>query len=317
MLLHDLDHLADEVNLARREEQDLSASWDSELSPDDRNDVTALVTAKHHIKKHDVEAWKRRFPKLKIVSLAFTGYDDVDLTTCKHLELSVYYCPGYSTASVAELAVCLALALRRNLLRSNLNARTGAWDSGGVVPGVELEGSTVGIIGTGHIGTATAQKFAAMGCNVIGWNRTMRKPSRVLAYRRTPKEVFEQADIVSVHLELNKETTGFVGKKLISAMRRGSLLINTSRGAVVDAKALAAALTTGAIGSAGIDVFLNEPVDTVDKARRDVLLRLDPASTNLIVTPHVGFKTSAALERLARMAIENVRGKHRKRRLVP
>ncbi len=134
------------------------------------DDIDVMVTADHAVDASAIDPWG----KLKMVSLAFTGYDRVDLAHCRSKEIAVYYVPGYSTDSVVELAIGLTLSLLRKIPLGDRYTRDGRWDTGGVQPGVELAGKTVGVIGLGTIGRRSAHRFLALGCRVIAWNRSPR-----------------------------------------------------------------------------------------------------------------------------------------------
>ncbi len=256
--------------------------------------VDVLITSDHVVNEETVAG----FPALKMVSLAFTGYDQVDLALCKSRNLHVYYVPAYSTNSVSELAVGLTLAVLRNIPRGDASARQGAWDSNGVQPGVELAGKTVGIVGLGRIGGQSAKRFQAFDCEVIGWNRTARDEFSELGITVTSLEgVFERADIVVLHLEANEETRGIVSDDLLRRMKKTAVLINTARASLVDTESLFDALRENRIMGAGIDVFDEEPAPTTNQ-----LLKLG----NVVATPHLGFKTNEALRRLAEETINNV-----------
>jgi len=264
------------------------------------NEIEVLVTANHTVNASVIADWPGLKPKM--LSLAFTGYDHVDREWCESDGLSVYYVPGYSTPSVAELTVCLTLSVLRRLPRADASAREGRWDWNGIQPGVELWRKTVGILGVGNIGLATAKRFLAFDCKVIGWNRSAREELNEFVKlgserRDTPEQVFAEADVVVVHLASNDETKHFVNRTRLSLMKPTSVLINTARGELVDTTALVDALRQNRIAGAGIDVFEKEPV-----LETDALLKLD----NVVATPHLGFKTKEALRRLAEDTIGNI-----------
>ncbi|WP_244661399.1 NAD(P)-dependent oxidoreductase, partial [Lactobacillus nasalidis] len=164
--------------------------------------------------------------------------------------------------------------------------------------GRELAGKTVGIVGTGAIGCRTAEIFKAFGCKLIGFSRSQKPAARALGLEyKLLDEVMQEADIVSLHTPLTPETKGLIGQKEICEMKEGAILINTSRGPVVDTEALASALKEGRI-KAGLDVFDQDPPLPSDYP----LLGLP----NLVCTPHVGFDTRESIDRRAEMAFENV-----------
>ncbi len=271
--------------------------------------VEVVITAKHEVPAAEIDA----LPNVKMLSLAFTGYDHVDLDHCRKKGLYVYYVPDYSKPSVAELVVLLTLALFRKLRQADTNTRTGRFDGGGVQPGIELEGSTVAIVGTGKIGTHTARKFLGLGCRVVGWNRSERSEFAKLgpeyegrlSYSSDLREALTQADVVSLHLATNEETFGFADAGFFSQMGTGSSLINTARGGLVNTGELVAALESGRIAGAGIDVYDEEPVPMKDACESAALRRLLDLD-QVVLTPHLGFKTDRSLARLAGETIENV-----------
>lgn len=279
-------------------------------------EVEVVITAEHVVTAAEIDA----LPNVKMLSLAFTGYDHVDLNHCRKKGLFVYYVPDYSKPSVAELVVLLTLALFRKLRQADANTRTGRFDGGGVQPGIELEGSTVAIIGTGKIGTHTARKFLGLGCRVVGWNRSERPEfTRLgsefaklgpeyegrLSYSSDLAEVLTHADVVSLHLATNEETIGFADAGFFSQMATASILINTARGGLVNTGDLVAVLESGHIAGAGIDVYDEEPVPTKDACESAALRRLLDLD-QVVLTPHLGFKTDRSLARLASETIENV-----------
>jgi D-3-phosphoglycerate dehydrogenase len=234
-----------------------------------------------------------------MVSLAFTGYNGVDRGACQRRRIHLYYVPGYSTDSVAELTVGLALSVLRKIPYGNRSLRKGYWDSGGVQPGTELTGKTVGILGTGAIGVRSAKIFNAFGCRIVGWSKT-HKTEFPGEYRTELGDIFQEVDILVLHLPLNTDTEGIVNRERISLMRPGAILINTSRSGLVDTVALADAIHGYRIAGAGIDVFDQES----EAASEDPLLVLK--DRNVVATPHLGFKTTEALYRLSRTTIDNI-----------
>jgi phosphoglycerate dehydrogenase-like enzyme len=265
------------------------------------NDVEVLVTAEHKVDSSELEPW----PNLRMVSLAFTGYDQVDTAYCssRDPEIKLYYVPDYSSDSVAELTVGLALAVLRKIPRADRNTRTGVWHGDGIKPGTELHGKRVGILGIGNIGTKSAKLFQAFGCAVTGWARNSRPDLDALGCKFEPdlSLVIADSDIIVLHLPVDRSATQstrhIISKDRLRLMRPSSILINTARSELVDAAALVEALREHRIMGAGIDVFDAEPV-----AATDALLSLD----NVVLTPHIGFKTKEALGRLADIAIANI-----------
>lgn len=239
----------------------------------------------------------RRCPHLKMLSVAFTGVDHVDLAACKERNITVCNAAGYSTNAVAELAFGLAIATIRNIVPCDDRTRHSGTKDGLV--GFELFGKTFGIVGTGAIGSRVAEIALAFGCKVIAYSRTQ-KPDLVakgVTYV-TLDELFRTADFVSLHTPLTADTKNLVNANRINSMKSTAVLINTARGPVVDSQALANALNEGRLAAAGIDVFEIEPP-------------IDPAhplchAKNTVVTPHIAFASKEALEIRAGIVFANI-----------
>lgn len=255
--------------------------------------VEILVTCEHQVQESLLVKW----PRLRMISLGFTGYDRVDLAYTRSKGIAVYYVPGYATLSVAELNVGLTLSLLRKLPAADHTIREGKWDRE-VSPGIELTGKTVGIIGTGTIGLATARLFQAFGCEIIGWSRTRREEFRQIGGVYVDEsDLFSRSDIVIVCLALNEHTRYFVNDPRLARMKNGAVLINSARSELVSRAALLSVLRQGKI-SAGIDAF----DDKTEKGGMDELFKLK----NVVLTPHLGFKTRESLARLAETTLKNI-----------
>lgn len=259
-------------------------------------DVEVLVTV---LKKMNKE-YLAQFPNLKMIAVAFTGYDTVDMEYCQEHEIAVYNVPKYSTNSVAELAIGLTLAVLREITIGNNIIHNKGWS---LNPGIELHGKTVGIMGTGEIGIATAQIFKAFGCQLIGWSRSEKEEFKNLGgkYISDKREFFAASDIVSIHLPLNKETVGIVTHKELSAMKKTAIIVNTARGAIINEGELITALEQNVIAGAGLDVFESEPINSNNK-----LLEMN----NVVLTPHVAYKTEEALDRRMKVTAQNIFNYH-------
>ena len=221
-------------------------------------------------------------PKLRYLSVAFTGLDHIDLAYCREHGIKVQNAAGYSTTAVSELAVGMMLDLLRNIVTLNEKIRQGG--SRGTFLGRELRGKTVGIVGTGAIGTATARLLLAFGAKVIAWSRTERPEVKALGVEYMPlDDLLRQSDIVSLHVPLCDETRGLIGERELALMKPTAMLVNTARGPVCDIAAVGRALIESRIAGAAFDVFEKEPPLPIDH----LLL-----STNrCLVTPHVAFAT--------------------------
>lgn len=221
-------------------------------------------------------------PKLRYLSVAFTGLDHIDLAYCREHGIKVQNAAGYSTTAVSELAVGMMLDLLRNIVTLNEKIRQGG--SRGTFLGRELRGKTVGIVGTGAIGTATARLLLAFGAKVVAWSRTERPEVKALGVEYMPlDDLLRQSDIVSLHVPLCDETRGLIGERELALMKPTAMLVNTARGPVCDIAAVGRALIENRIAGAAFDVFEHEPPLPLDH----LLL-----STNrCLVTPHVAFAT--------------------------
>lgn len=232
--------------------------------------------------------------KLKLLSVAFTGVDHIDMEACREQGVAVCNCAGYSTCAVADLVFGLLIGLCRNLIPCDSVCRREGTKDGLV--GFELEGKTFGIIGTGAIGLRVANIAKAFGCRVLAYSRTVKEIPGI-TYVGLDK-LLEESDIVSLHVPLNDKTKGLIGAEEIGRMKKTAVLINTARGPVVDSSALAEALKEGRIAGAGVDVFENEPPVSADHPLF--------SAPNTIVTPHVAFATKEAMVKRAVTVFENV-----------
>ena len=277
-------------NSAKKSNLDYEIIWDDKKATHDKVEVIVTV-----LKKLEKE-YLQQFPNLKMIAVAFTGYDSVDMEYCKKHGIAIYNVPKYSTNSVVELAIGLTIAVLREITYGNKIIRTEKWS---FKPGIELFGKTVGIMGTGEIGVATARIFKAFGCEVIGWSRSENEAFKELGgtYISDKQQFFAAADIVSVHLPLNKDTEGIIDKKELAAMKKTAILVNTARGGVINEAELIEALQQKEIAGAGLDVFEKEPIESNNR-----LLKLD----NVVLTPHVAYKTEEALNRRMEVTVKNI-----------
>ena len=231
---------------------------------------------------------------VKMLAVAFTGLDHVDLKYCEERGIKVQNCAGYATTAVAELTFGLLLDLCRNIGKCDTAARNGGTKAGLI--GFELEGRTRGIVGTGAIGARVEKLAAAFGMDVIAYSRT---PGKVAGVRYVSlEELLAQADVVSLHVPLTDETRGMIGAEELALMKKTAVLVNTARGPVVDTKALADALNSGRIAGAAIDVFDKEPPLDADEPLIN--------AKNTVVTPHVAFATDESMIKRAEIEFRNI-----------
>ena len=239
---------------------------------------------------------------LKLICLAATGYDCVDIAYCASHGIGVCNVPGYSTQSVAQLTVAMALELTNHLSVYRDYVHCGAYSRSGVANALvpvwhELYGKTWGIIGGGNIGRQVAKIADAFGC-------------KVLVCRRKPDEVYENADldricaecdVISIHVPLTNETRGMIGAEQIDRMKDGVILVNVARGAVTDERALTDGVKSGKIGGLGVDVYSTEPFDA-DHPFNEILDR-----SNVCLTPHTAWGAIETRNRCLAMVAENIR----------
>ena len=240
--------------------------------------------------------------RVKLICVAATGYDNIDIGWCRENGIAVCNVVGYSTDSVAQLTMAMALYLTHHMALYTRFVRDGDYTRGGIANRLEpafheLAGKTWGIAGYGHIGRKVAAAAAALGC-------------RIIAYKRTPESGVEcvdldtlcrESDILSVHLPLNDTTRGIFSRDKIALMKKDALFINVARGAVADEAALADALKEGRIGGLGVDVYSAEPFPETHPFYE---IREDD---RVCLTPHMAWGAYEARERCIREIAENIR----------
>jgi glycerate dehydrogenase len=237
-------------------------------------------------------------PRLRLIACSGTGTDNVDLVAARELGIAVCNVVGYCTGSVAQHTWSLILCLTQRLFEYRRISVDGSWASGEesrvrLYEIRELAGRTLGIVGWGTLGRAVAQTAQAFGMQVVIAGRAGAEPG---PGRLELRDLLQLADVVSLHCPLTETTRGLIGAAELALMKPDALLINTARGGLVDAAALAQALREGRLGGAGIDVLEREPPTDGNPL-------LDPGIPNLIVTPHVAWGAREARQRcLAEMA---------------
>ncbi|MHB0865329.1 MAG: hydroxyacid dehydrogenase [Minisyncoccota bacterium] len=265
------------------------------------------------------EAELGRFPALKLIATRSTGFDHIDLAAAKAHGVTVVTVPSYGENTVAEFAFALILALSRRLSEAEALVRTGAFSPTGL-RGFDLAGKTLGVVGCGHIGMHVIRMANGFGMKVLGFDV---HPDPEIArangftYASLP-DLFAQSDIISLHVPYNPHTHHLVNKENVGTIKKGAYLINTSRGAVVETEALVSALRDGTLAGAGLDVLeeegdLNDEMALLDAPHpNEAALKITLENHYLIehprviVTPHVGFNTTEAVERILDTTIENI-----------
>lgn len=264
---------------------------DTETLIERSKDADVVVLTNFQYKKEVIE----NCPNLKMICVAFTGADHVDVSYCRERDIMVCNCAGYSTVAVADLVFGMVISLYRNIIPCDKVTREGGTKNGLV--GFELEGKKFGIVGAGAIGIRTAMIAKAFGCKVYAYSRTKKDIDGIEFV--DIDTLMSTCDIVSLHVPLNESTKGLINREKLSLMKESAILINTARGPVLDSEALAEALNSGKIAGAGVDVFEVEPPIPTDH----VLF----GAKNLIVTPHVAFATSEAFEKRAVIVFDNIK----------
>lgn len=238
--------------------------------------------------------------RLKLVCVAATGTNNVDLDAAQRRGITVCNVRGYATPSVVEHVFSLMLALMRHLPEYQRAVQGGRWQKSVHFsfidfPIREMSGKTLGIVGYGELGQAVAKVAEVFGMRVMIGERPGAAPR---AGRVALAELLPQVDVLSLHCPLTPETRGLIGAEELQAMKRGAVLINTARGGIVDEPALVAALRSGHLGGAGVDVLTQEP------PRDNPLLAAD--IPNLIVTPHIAWASRESRQRLLNELAENI-----------
>ena len=244
-------------------------------------------------------------PNLKYIGEIATGYNNVDTAAAKEKGITVTNIPAYSTASVAQLAFALLLEICHHTAHHNDLVHQGEWCScpdtmfyDHTWPIIELAGKTLGIIGFGQIGQSVARIAKAFGMKVIAYSRTVREEGKALADYVTLDELLARSDVITLHCPLFPETKGIINKESIAKMKDGVILLNTSRGPLVNEADLAEALRSGKVYAAGIDVVSEEPM------REDNPLLTAP---ECFITPHMAWMSKEARTRLIDIAVNNIR----------
>ena len=251
--------------------------------------------------------------RLKAVCRAGVGLDNIDLRAAEEAGITVFNTPEASTEAVAELTVGLMLSLARSIPMADRSLKEGRWAKRELV-GWELRGKTLGILGFGRIGQRVAEICHALGMRILAYRRT-RPPSLEAVLARTGaimasslEELLVNSDIITIHVPLTPQTKHMIGEREIALMKQGAILINTSRGGVVDEKALYEALRSGKLAAAALDVFEEEPPSG---------LSLELAKLpNVVATPHIGGQTREAQRMASELAAKKLIDFFRSRELL-
>jgi D-lactate dehydrogenase len=247
---------------------------------------------------------------VRLIALRSAGFNHVDLATAGRLNLTVARVPGYSPYAVAEHCVGLILALNRKIHRAHNRVRENNFALTGLL-GFDLHGRTVGVIGTGKIGVVFAQIMAGFGCRVLAYDPYPSEAARQAGAEYVPLEqLLAESHIVTLHCPLTADTYHLINAERIAQMREGVMIINTSRGALVDTAAVIDGLRSGQIGYLGLDVYEEEAdlffEDLSDQILRDDVFSRLIAFPNVLITGHQAFFTEEALHNIAGTTIANL-----------
>ena len=242
-------------------------------------------------------------PKLKYIGVLATGYNVVDLDVARQRGIVVTNIPAYSTQSVAQMAIAHLLNITQRVANYEHEVHNGVWSAQPDfcywnTPLIELAGKKIGIVGFGNTGQATAQIAEALGMEVWVYTSKPKKSLPKKYQKVTLNELFSACDVVSLHCPLTAENKEMVNSFRLSLMKQGAILINTSRGGLIDEKALEQALLSGKLLGAGLDVLSSEPVPNGNP-----LLKLK----NCFITPHIAWATRESRMRLMNQAVENLK----------
>lgn len=237
-----------------------------------------------------------RAPNLKYINIAFTGMDHVPVAKAEAKGIRVVNAASYSDEGVAELVIGMTISLLRKLKAADAGIRQGGKAAN--FCGAEIAGRTVGIIGTGRIGTCVAKLFHAFGVQLIGFNRSEKDELKALGLTYLPlEEVLRRADILTVHLPSTPETRNFLTAREFALMKPTAILLNCARGPIVHSGDLADALQRGVLAGAGVDVFNEEPPLSAEEP----LL----SAPNALLTPHIAYFTNEAMEKRAEIVFRH------------
>lgn len=247
---------------------------------------------------------------VRLIALRSAGFNHVDLAAARDLELTLLRVPAYSPFSVAEHAVALILCLNRKIHRAYNRVRENNFSLEGLL-GFDLHGRTVGIVGTGKIGALTAKIMHGFGCHLVGYDVSQNPDCLVMGmeYVSLP-ELFATSDIVSLHCPLMPETYHLINAEAVNQMKPGLILINTSRGQLIDTKAVTKGLKSGKIGYLGLDVYEQESdlffEDLSNQVIQDDVFQRLLTFPNVLITGHQAFFTEDALRNIATTTIANI-----------
>ena len=252
------------------------------------------------------------FPNLKLIAARSTGFDHIDLAKAGEKNITVVNVPVYGEATVAEFAFALLLAIAKKIIQANITVKiTERFNREGLT-GFDLIGKTFGVIGTGHIGVSAIKIAKGFGMEVLAFDAfpNQELPGKLGFTYVSLEELLSISDVISLHVPYLPSTKHLINQKNISFIKRGAVLINTSRGEIVESQALINGLETGIIAAAGLDVMENEITLRTDTEANSEEAKINDRlieMNNVIVTPHNASNTKEALDRIRQTTVDNIK----------
>lgn len=277
---------------------DRTSYVEAPIIPERIGDAQIVVTNKTPITRATIDAC----PNIQLIALLATGYNVVDYTYAKQKGIPVVNVPTYGTMSVSQFSIALLLEICHHIGHHSESVHAGNWANNvdwcyWDYPLIELDGKTMGIIGFGRIGQAEGRIAKALGMNVIAYDIYPNESGKQIAEYVSLEELYERADVVSLHCFLTPENTGMINRDSIAKMKDGVILINNSRGQLLNEQDVADALNSGKIAAAGLDVVYTEPI------REDNPLL---SAKNCIITPHISWAPKESRERIMQITADNI-----------
>ena len=262
-------------------------------------DAEVVIVNKTPISKETLD----KCPNIKVIGVLATGYNVVDYVYAKEKGIPVCNVPTYGTASVGQFAIALLLEVCHHIGYHSQTVYDGKWQNHvdwcyWDYPLIELDGKTAGIIGFGRIGQTTGRIAKALGMNVIAYDLYPNESGKAIAEYKDLDAVLAESDVLFLHCNLTPENTGLINKENIAKMKDGAILINNSRGQLIDEQDVTDALNSGKLGAAGLDVVYSEPI----KADNPLL-----GAKNCIITPHMSWGAKEARQRIMNITVDNVK----------
>ncbi len=271
------------------------------------------------VDSHITKSVLQKMPKLRLIATLSTGFDHIDLRQTKKKKITVCNVPSYGERTVAEFTIGLILSLSRNLYKAVRRVKTGNFDYHGL-RGIDLHKKTIGIIGTGKIGSNVIRMLQGFGTTIIAYDKFPKKDlAKDLGFTYVPlSTIWKASDIISLHTPLLKSTRHIINKKSIQKMKPGVTVINTARGGLVSSEALLWGLESGIIAKAGLDVLEQEDLledtfrllekksCTIKNTRICLMNNILIDHPNTIVTPHLAFNSSEAVLRIIDTSLDNI-----------